>query len=92
MVHRVCHHSLYSLTNDRYIFCLGDSNGGLIGLSKDALISHIHGCRRATDGQFYMFAVQHSNNISLEYGSGVNNDDACLFLPRFLIVYRRRKE
>lgn len=64
-----------------------------IGLSKDAFNSHIFGGHRSIDGQFYMFVVYHSNTVSPIFPGGyVKNDEAHLFLPRYLITYCRKFE
>ena len=62
-------------------------------LAKDALTSHVFGGHRSMDGRFHTFVIYHSNKMFDEDTGGyVNDDDAHLFLPRYLISYRRRNE
>ncbi|UJR29352.1 hypothetical protein I4U23_010564 [Adineta vaga] len=90
-VQSIIHYGLHSTNASHYGEQFENDSIGSICLTRDALNSHLYGTRRSTDGKHYLFAVElakdDDNNFLL-----LSNDDACLALPTYLIVYERRQQ
>ena len=67
------------------------SNCQSICLTRDALNSHLYGTHYSTDGNYYLFAAQIAKSDTTTATISLSNDESCLALPTYLIIYRKRE-
>jgi hypothetical protein len=86
--------SLFFLASN-FVFILANHfenrSMGSICLTRDVLTSHLYGSRRSTDGKHYIFAVQLANYTNDKEFIVLSNQDACLALPTYFIIYQRQE-
>ncbi len=91
-VQSIIHYGFHSTNASNYQSFEGAAQS--VCLTRDVLNSHLYGTRYSTDGKYYLFAVQIAKtdtNNNDDDRISLSNDETCLALPTYLIIYRKRE-